>query len=205
MIWASGPPREVCFRVPPSENVNPKALVLYGGDSSSKSFYATGLGGAGPDRPLRSDYQGCSMITFSEGLPSGPFTIKLEDGTSKGMLAYTSFRLARARVDFKSYKTSASSLTLKVKWSIDASDASTTDIVKIYNSQGTVVKWFYTACGCATAPAAGAKASEAGTADVTLTRTGAVPGGYTARLFPAGADAVAAVGPPWINWQSIGW
>ncbi len=37
------------------------------------------------------------MITFSEGLPSGPFTIKLEDGTSKGMLAYTSFRLARVR------------------------------------------------------------------------------------------------------------
>ena len=34
---------------------------------------------------------------------------------------------------------------------------------------------------------------------------GAAAGGYTARLFPAGSDAVAAITPAWINWQSIVW
>ena len=70
---------------------------------------------------------------------------------------------------------------------------------------GAVVYWFFTSCGCPTTPPAGAAAAASGAADVTLTRAGAVPGGYTAKLFPGGSDAVAAVSPAWINWQKVGW
>ncbi len=68
-----------------------------------------------------------------------------------------------------------------------------------------MVNWFFTSCSCQTTPPAGAAPVAAGTADVSLMRAGSVPGGYTVKLFPAGSDSIAAIGPAWINWQKVGW
>ena len=60
---------QVCYYLPPSGNVNPKALVLYVGDAARAGYwyfyyeptgylyFPTGLSGGGTDKPLPSDNQ----------------------------------------------------------------------------------------------------------------------------------------------------
>jgi hypothetical protein len=54
MAWA-GTLDQMCFRIPPSANVNPKNLILYVGDGSAGTFYPTVLGTAG-NAALLADY-----------------------------------------------------------------------------------------------------------------------------------------------------
>jgi cathepsin B len=207
-LWANGPPVQICYRVPASKNMNPKALVLYVGGPTSNSNYPTGLTGAGVANPLPSDYQSCATVTISAGIPSGAYTIKLVDYTKAPvqiMLASASFNLASAAVQFNGYGLQGTTLTLGVQWVIDASVAKPTDTVKVINSQGTTVFWFFTSCNCKDTPAAGAAAVPSGTTAFSLIKTNAVPGGYTVQFLPGGGAVVAATGPNWINWAQLGW
>jgi cathepsin B len=206
LMWVNGPLSQVCYRLPPSGNVNPKALVLYVGDASSYSFYPTGLTGAGTDKPLPADYQGCVNVNIAAGIPAGAYTIKLVDTTKlpvQTMLASISFTAGQASVGFDSYTLEATRIVLKVSWSVAANLASPTDTVKVLNSAGTVVYWFFTSCGCQTTP--GGAAVPQGFVNVAVLKQNAVPGGYTPKLYPEGGAAVAAVGQNWVNWAQIGW
>jgi len=204
IMWASGPPSQVCYYIPTSNNVNPKALALYVGDGSSGSYYPTGLSGAGPSTPLAADYQGCVSVNVAAGIPSGPYTIQLVDLSKAPVqtpIAGVSFTVAQASVGFSSYSTSAS-LTLTVTWSVDANVATPSDTVKIYNTAGTIVYWFFTSSGGSTL---GKAAVPSGSLSFSIVKQNAVPGGYTPKLFPGGGAVVAAIGTNWINWASIGW
>jgi cathepsin B len=207
LVWSSGPPLQVCYRVPASANVNPKALVLYVGGPESLSNYPTGLTGAGVDKPLSTDYQGCATAMVSAGIPPGKYTIKLVDLTKapiQTMLAGTTFYLSTATVSFTGYgMQGGTQLVLSTAWSIDPARASPSDTVKIVNSQGKTVYWFFTSCKCQTAP--GTAAAATGQVDVSVFKTNAVPGGYTARFLPGGGAVVAATSPSWIQWARIGW
>jgi hypothetical protein len=88
-------------------------------------------------------------------------------------------------------------------WNIPADLAAVNDMVKVTNSQGTVVYWYYTSCNCQTAP--GAAPVPTGTFAFKLFKLNAVPGGYTLTLNPGGGNVVAAVGPNWIPWAKLGY
>ena len=83
------------------------------------------------------------------------------------------------------------------------SKASPTDVVKIYNSEGNTIYWFYTSCACQDVPAK--TASYKGEVQINLLRAGTLPGGYDLGFFPAGGEFEAANAPDWINWKGIGW
>lgn len=207
LLWANGPPVQICYRVPASKNMNPKALVLYVGGPTSNSNYPSGLTGAGVSKPLPSDYQSCVTVTISAGIPSGSYTIKLVDYTKAPvqiMLASSSFTLASAQVQFSGYQLQGgTTLTLSVQWLVGAAVATPTDTVRIVNSQGTTIFWFFTSCNCKDTP--GAAAVPSGTTAVSLIKTNSVPGGYTVQFLPGGGPVVAATGPNWIDWARLGW
>jgi hypothetical protein len=43
LVWM-GMPGRICYSIPPSDNVNPKGLVLYVGNGASGSYYPDVLG-----------------------------------------------------------------------------------------------------------------------------------------------------------------
>ena len=200
LVWA-GTVQEICYRIPASANVNPKNLVLYVGDGSSGAYYANVLGAASADLPA--DYQGCTPLTVSTGVQLTTYTIVLKDKRTTNAIAAVSFRLAKATVSFSALTVGGTAITLTAAWSVAADLASVNDMVKVVNSQGTVVYWFYTSCKCQTAP--GAVAVPSGSQAFKLLKLNAVPGGYTVTFRPAGTDMIAAVGPNWIPWAKIGW
>ncbi len=198
LVWA-GTVQKICFRIPPSANVNPKILVLYVGDGSSGKYYDKVLGAG--NAPLSTDYQGCTPFTVSTGVPLATYTIVLKD--PKSSITGVSFRLAKASVSFSALTVGASYITLTAAWNVAANLASVKDMVKVVNSKGAVVYWFYTSCKCQTAP--GAKAAPSGSQAFKLLKRNSVPGGYTVTFQPAGTNVIAAVGSNWIPWAKFGW
>jgi len=118
------------------------------------------------------------------------------------VFATTSFFLATANVDFASYGYSKNALQLTIKWTVSKSKATPDDVVKLYNSKGNVVYWFYTSSGQSSP---GATASASGSLLIKIARAGAVAGGYDLGFFPHGGEFEAANAPDWIDWKKIGW
>jgi len=202
VLWGSAPSATICFTVPINDNVNPKALVLYAGDGVSGQFFPTGIQKAGFENPLPDQAQGCLETSLSPGLPDGQYTVKLQKQWTP-VFASTSFYLANANIDFSKLEHSATVLSLWIKWSVSASKASPSDVVKLYNSEGNVIYWFYTSCLCQSSPAQAAK--PAGEVRLNLGRAGTKPGGYDLGFFPGGGEFEAANAPDWIDWVGIGW
>ena len=88
-----GKPGTVCYRIPPSSNVNPKHLILFIGTGGGGSFYTDALGGG--NGPLPAGPQGCTAFTVSPAVPPGPYTMVLEDSASLASLAAVSFTARR--------------------------------------------------------------------------------------------------------------
>jgi len=202
VLWGSAAAVSLCYTLPTSMNENPKAMVLYTGDGSSGSFFPTGIQKAGFDDPLPQEAQGCVETSFSPGLPDGAYTIKLQKKWTP-VFATKSFYLANANVDFSGFAYNAKQLSLWIKWSVTQAKASNTDVIKVYNSEGAVVYWFYTSCGCQGTPAE--TASHAGEVQINLLRAGTVAGGYDLGFYPSGGEFQAANAPDWIDWEAIGW
>ena len=200
VVW-QGIVQQICYRIPPSSNVNPKQLTLFIGDGSSGSYYPNSLGGG--DGPLPADYQGCTQFTVSTGVPAGLYTIVLQDSTTSSIFASVSFTASQAAVMFSGLSPIQGGLLLTAWWRIDPNTASALDTVKVVNSQGTVVYWFYTSCQCQTKPTSAAVPT--GTSSFQLLQLNSVPGGYTVKFYPGGGDMVAAVGVNWIPWAQMGW
>jgi hypothetical protein len=200
-VWA-GTLSQMCFRIPPSANVNPKNLLLYVGDGSAGTFYPTALGAAG-NAPLPADYQGCTNFVASAGVPPGPYTIVMQDTTTGTAFTDIGFNLVKASVAFSALVPGAAALTLTTTWNIPADLATVKDMVRVTNSKGTVVFWYYTSCKCQTAP--GADPVPTGSFAFRLLKLNSVPGGYTLTLSPGGGNVVAAVGPNWIPWAKLGY
>ena len=118
------------------------------------------------------------------------------------VFATTSFFLATANVDFSTYGYSKNTLQLTIKWSVTKSKATPNDVIKVYNSKGDVVHWFYTSSGQSSP---GATASASGSLLIKIARAGAVTGGYDLGFFPSGGEFEAANAPDWIDWKKIGW
>jgi hypothetical protein len=201
-VWGSAAAINLCYTIPSNENTNPKAVVLYSGDGSSGSFFPIGIQKGGFDDPLPDEAQGCIETSFSPGLPGGTYTIKLQKQWTP-VFATTTFYLANANVDFSGYAHSTKQLSLWIQWSVTQSKASPTDVVKIYNSEGNTIYWFYTSYACQDVPAK--TASYTGEVQINLLRAGTLPGGYDLGFFPAGGEFEAANAPDWINWKGIGW
>uniref|UniRef100_A0A7S0HL70 Uncharacterized protein n=1 Tax=Hanusia phi TaxID=3032 RepID=A0A7S0HL70_9CRYP len=203
VLWATGSQQEICYVVPPSLNLNPKALVIYEGDGSSGNYYPDGLQGAGFSSPVPDASEGCVNVVLSEGLPDGAsYTLKLQKQWTP-VFATVSFSLGKAYVGFEGYKYSSAVLQLTIGWSVTSSLAHPKDTVKVWNSAGSLVTWFFTSCGCQTEPGTGTSAQ--GQKSIEINREGAVLGGYKLGLFPGGGDVKVAVGDQWIEWKTIGW
>ncbi len=200
LVWA-GTVQQICYRVPPSQNVNPKGLVLYVGDSTAGTFYDNALGSGSANLPA--DYQGCTSFTVSTGVPLATYTIVLKDRTNNNGFTGVTFRLSKATVSFSGLSVGGTYIVLTAAWSVPADLARVTDMVKVVNSKNTVVYWFYTSCKCQTAP--GAAAVPSGSLAFKLLKLNSVPGGYTVTFRPAGTNVIAAVGANWIPWAKIGW
>jgi len=202
VLWASAAASEICYTLPSSQNINPKAIVLYAGDGSSGSYFPTGIQRAGFEDPLPAESQGCIQTTFSPGLTDGLYTIKLQKQWTP-IFATKTFYLANANVDFSGYAYTDRQLSLWISWSVTRTKATPTDVVKVYNSEGAVIYWLYTSCACQDEPAQ--TASYAGEVQISLLRSGTHPGGYDIGFFPAGGEFEAANAPDWIDWKAIGW
>jgi len=201
-LWMAGRPDKVCFSVPPSANVNPKWLVVYGGDGTTGSYYATGLNGAGPNLPLPAEADGCIDVELSPGLPDGAYTLKLQQEWNL-LFSSIEFDKIAANVAWTGFSSSADTLTLSLRWGISGAAAAPGDIVKIKNAAGSVVHWFYTSCLCADAP--GEEAVPEGAAVVKLGRANSVPGGYSLWFYRDGRDQPAAMATRTIDFASLGW
>ena len=200
LVWM-GIPGVICYRIPPSANVNPKGLVLYVGSGAAGSYYPNALGAG--NGPMPAGPLACSNFTVSRGVAVGLYTIALEDSSTGSLFATVSFSADIAFLSYTTYTLTTTSIKPTVSWSISAARASVTDQVRVYNSLGTVVYWFYTSCKCQTAN--GTIAAPTGTFTYTLLKAGSVVGGYKAKLHPGGWPAVAAVATDWIPWAKIGW
>uniref|UniRef100_A0A7S4L7T5 Uncharacterized protein n=2 Tax=Guillardia theta TaxID=55529 RepID=A0A7S4L7T5_GUITH len=203
VLWATGAQQEVCYVVPPSLNLNPKALVLYEGDGSSGNYYPDGLQGAGFSSPVPDSAEGCVNVVLSEGLPDGAsYTLKLQKQWTP-VFATIAFSIGKAAVSFKGYQYSSTTLQLTIGWSVTSSLAQPKDTVKVWNSAGNLVTWFFTSCACQTQP--GTATSAQGQKVIEISKQDAVLGGYKLGLFPGGGDVKVAVGDQWIDWKAIGW
>ena len=200
VVWL-GTPGQICFRLPPSGNFNPKSLVLFVGDGSSSSYYPNALGAA--NQPLSTDYQGCTPFTVSPGIVVGNYSILLLDNVRGTSVASVSFVTAKATVAFVSCSPGKSVLMLTASWSVDSGHASAMDVIKVHNAKGDVVFWFFTSCRCQGTP--GPTSVLSGNMKVKILKLNSVPGGYTIKFYPGGREAIAAVGKDWIPWTKLGW
>ena len=202
LVWA-GTTSQLCYRIPASANVNPKNLLLYVGDGTSGTYYPTALGASG-NAALPAEYQGCTNFVVSTGVPAGPYTIVLQDTATGATFAGISFNLARASVAYSTYASGSLAVTPTTTWNIPAALASPLDTVKLVNSQGTVIFWYYTACKCQTTPLATAAPVLSGSLAIRIVKLNAVIGGYTLTFNPGGGNIIGAVAPNWIPWAKLG-
>jgi hypothetical protein len=197
LVWM-GIQGKICFRIPASANTNPKGLVLYVGNSTS--YYARALGAGNSPMPL--DYQGCSNFTVSKGVVVGKYIITLENSATGSVFAAVGFFADKASLACTAFSKATNFGTVTVAWTMPVARASVRDTVRVVNTRGTVVNWFYTSCKCQTAP--GAVAVSSGSFAFRIVKP-TVPGGYIFELHPGGLDPISAVAPNWIPWAKIGW
>ena len=200
VVWL-GVPGQICFRLPPSGNINPKGLVLYAGDSLSGSYFTNALGPG--NQLLSADYQGCTSFTVSPGVPVGNYTIVLQDYRGGSTIIGVSFAAAKALVGFLACSPGKAVIALTLSWSVDAAHATVQDVVKIYNAKQDVVFWFFTSCMCQSVP--GPTPSLSGSIQFKVLKMNSVPGGYSAKFYPKGGEVVTAVSKDWIPWAKLGW
>ena len=200
LVWL-GVPNRICFSVPPSANAAPKALVLYIGYTSAATSYQNAL--APSNGALPADAQACVGLTVSRGVPAGPYTVALESAASGSALASVSFQADKASLACTAFAYATTFGTATLAWSTPAARASASDTVRVVDASGAVVAWFYTSCGCQSAPG-NATAAAAGSFSLRV-RPGSVAGGFTFELRQGGVDRTAAVAPNWIPWAKFGW
>ena len=198
LVWM-GVPGLICFRIPSYANINPKALVVYVGDGSSGTYFPGALGVG--SQPLPAGPQGCTNFTFSRGVPTGPYTVALEDSSSGRAFAAVSFNAAKATLTEASFSVGFGYAVVGLSWAMPAGQASATDAVWALDARGAVAYWFYTSCKCATTP--GPAPATNGTYALKVYKP-AVPGGYRFELHPGNGSAVAAVVSDWITWPKAG-
>ena len=199
VLWV-GTALQMCYALPPSQSVNPKALVLYDGVGWWGSWYENVLGAGAA--PLPAAARACVAFSLPATLPAGTYTIGLQDSASGSVLTTTTFSAASGTVYYSDVALGATAVTLSVSWSVDAAHASAQDLVQVLNPAGAVFFWFYTGCQCQTRPGSGAVAAPAGTVSFDIVLADAMQGAYTPVLFPAGKPAIT--GTDWIPWASIG-
>ena len=202
VVW-EGVPGQICFRVPASANVPTKMFQLLVGDGSSGSFYPKSMGPADA-ATLPVGYQDCVVLQVSTGVPVGLYTISLYDvamGFTR-VFAKLQINTAKASIAWSGFTPLPIQAGLTVSWTVNAANANVKDTVKIINSAGTVVYWFYTSCNCQTAP--GAAPVLTGSFKFFLLKANAVKSGYKAKFFPGGTDVVGAVAADWIPWAAYG-
>ena len=206
VVWL-GAQLLICYQIPPSFNVNPKGLALYGHDSSSDTgtVYANGLGAAAAAAALPADGSGCVNASVSPLLPSGRYTVALMDLTAGWRIVALPVSAAYAMAYFSGLTPAATYLTVVVSWKVDAARSSPRDLVRVVDSTGAAVFWFYTSCCCQAAPGAAAVTVPAGSKSFQIVRAGAVKGGYTPLLYPGGGGLAASVGSSWVPWAALGY
>jgi len=204
VIWTSGAPIEFCWYLPKDDNWNPKHLFIYVGDGSDLLYYPTGLLGGGKAELLPASQEACKDMSVSPGIPAGAvYTIKLQHEGE--VLAATSVLLAHATISFESYTLGTDDkgtfMTVPVKWSATPEAASVKDTVKIVDSHGGVVDWFFTSCACK--GPVGEEPVPEGQAEFTLyAPTDTNPGAYELHFHPDGEEFVGAVAEEWIPWTT---
>ena len=201
VLWV-GTTLQMCYVLPPSQSVDPKALVLYDGVGWWGSWYDNVLGAGAA--PLPAAAQACVAFSMPATLPPGTYTIGLQDSASGNVLTTTTFSAGSGTVYYSDIALGATAVTLSVTWSVDAAHVSAQDLVQVLNPAGAVFFWFYTSCQCQTRPGSGAVAAPTGTVPFDIALAGAVRGPYTPALFPGGGSMPAMTGTDWIPWASIG-
>ena len=201
VLWV-GTTLQMCYVLPPSQSVDPKALVLYDGVGWWGSWYDNVLGAG--TAPLPAAAQACVAFSMPATLPPGTYTIGLQDSTSGNVLTTTTFSAGSGTVYYSDIALGATAVTLSVTWSVDAAHVSAQDLVQVLNPAGAVFFWFYTSCQCQTKPGSGAVTAPTGTVSFNIVLAGAVKGAYTPVLFPGGGSMPALTGTDWIPWASIG-
>ena len=199
VVWM-GAPYQICYRLQPSANVNPKKLYLVLDDGKG-SYYSSSLGNA--NALLPTTYQGCLELTMSTGLPISRYFIEMRDSLRNRYLVRTDlYQAYQASVGFAivvNYPT-----YISVRTTSNSPAASPTDVIKVINSQGTVVYWYYTSTSSQTTPEATTATKATSYVGVKNYKLNAVPGGYKVKYYPKGGDVVAAVGRDWISWSKFG-
>ena len=201
VLWI-GATMALCYTLPASGNVSPKGLTLFIGPDMSGSYYANALGPAAS--PLPAGAQACLNVSLPATIPTGTYTIGMQDSTTGAALAALTFSAGNGNAFFSGLVNGALSVTVTVSWTIDAPHASPADVMQVVNSAGTAVFWFYTSCLCQTPPGPGAAAATSGGVSFQIVKAGAVKGGYTPRLLPGGGSLAARTGPNWIPWAALG-
>ena len=201
VLWL-GAPMVLCYTLPASANVNSKGLTLFIGSDPSGSYYSNALGPAAS--PLPAGAQACVHASLPSSIPTGTYTIGMQDSTTGGALAALTFSAGYGNAYFSGLLNGATAVTVTVSWTIDAPHASAKDVMQVVNSAGTAVFWFYTSCKCQTPPGPGAAAATSGGVSFQIVKAGAVKGGYTPRLLPGGGSLAAMAGPNWIPWAALG-
>jgi hypothetical protein len=172
--------------------------VLYIGGSTS--YYTNALGAG--NNPMPQDYQGCSNFTVSKGVAVDKYVIALEDSANGRVFATVGFFADKASLACTAFTYSTSFGTVTVAWTMLVTRASVNDTVRVVNSRGTIVNWFYTSCKCQKAP--GTLAVPSGSFAFKIFKP-TVPGGYIFELHPGGRNPLSAVAPNWIPWARFGW
>lgn len=148
--------------------------------------------------------QGCVEANPSQGLPFGElYSIILQDAGFVRLAQSPQFTTGIAQMHWSSVAIEPTQLTLTASWDVTGSLASKEDVIKVYNSAGEIVAWWFTSCGCDTTSAAAAVGK--GTKQIVLGKAGSKPGGYTFKYFPGGKDAVGGSDESWMNWAAYGW
>ena len=203
VLWL-GTPLQMCYVIPFSMNVNPKALVLFDGAGwgTGSSWYPNALGANASPLPVAA--QDCVGISIPATLSVGIYSIVIQDSTNGGVIASTTFSAGSGIVYFSSLTFGPGALILTVSWTVDAAHASTQDLIQIIDPVGAVFFWFYTSCQCQTQPGPGAVAATTGTTSFQIILAGAVKGAYTPVLLPGGGSLPAMSGTDWVPWNLMG-
>ena len=200
-IWFGGQAQPVCYRLPPSINMNPKQLVLL---ASSGAAYSASL--LGPyTSPLPLPASGCVNFTVPLSVGAGSFTMALEDATSGNYIAGAAFTGDVASISYSSlaYQLGPTGwIQLTVTWSVTPAHATAKDVIKLLDRSGRVVVSFGTAVKGV------AVASGSTVFKIYVPQPPAKPypkGGFAANFYPNNGTLWAATAINWVPWSSIGW
>jgi hypothetical protein len=142
--------------------------------------------GAG-NNPMQLDYRGCSSFTVSKGVVVGKYVITLENSATGSVFAAVGFFADKASLACTAFSYATTFGTVTVAWTMPVARASVNDTVRVVNTRGTVVNWFYTSCKCQ--KAAGAQAVQTGSFAFKIFKP-TVSGGYIFELHPGGRNPI---------------